>query len=289
MAAAELLDVRVVAAASEQDRLLAFGGLLVEACATCAPRAPFRPCSLSLEDDGVRLVPTDAPPVGYEHARSVDVLVDDWRGVASDVDATTLLERGWMDAHFPTLRRRTTTVEECVREVQLRRVTEEWCLEGFEDGRNASSLGLSVLLALTLRAAWGLDVRVFAAATWAACVGVARRDDATWVLYDPSRTRCNGFDALAARPRAPLHRPPPCSGEFILVRARTVWHVASVGRVYRGVIEAYLFALRRRRRRVSLLSHAWRPLSTADSDVQAILRRCLREERDDDGRQSRKE
>jgi hypothetical protein len=339
MAAAELLDVRVVDD-DEDERTLSFGVLLVEADVACAPRAPLRPYVLELEDDGVRLVPThEEGVVVAESARSVDELVGDWeRTVAYDTavaaaaeaaaadarrkkteaerrDAARrsagaddmvvedvrckalplpppppplLLARGdvlyvdlpWILARFPRLHARAKTVHECVREVQMRRVVAEWSLEGLEHGRNASSLGLSVLLALALGYSCGLDVRVFAASTWAACVGVARRDGA-WLLYDPTRTVCNGFDALAAPPRAPLHRPSPGVGDFVEVLARTVWHLAVVRSVnvkYK-TIDVQVFALKRKRKTFSLHAHVWRPLSTPNSDVGEVLRRCLRAEK----------
>ena len=245
------------------DRLVPYR-VLVDAAARC----------VRLERD------LGTPARVAREASSVDAL--DERALPVDADRR---KRALLRALFPYVVQRMEACEcdgvpgACAAQVQARRLAREWRLDGFDAGRNLSSLGLSVLLALLLQLWSGARARVYVARSRAAVVGVHAGGGAgaPFALYDPAQTTRNAFDVVASTlyyhrahgaAQARLRR-----GMCVEVWCRSMWATAKVLHVDMATETLTVLYLGKTSRRdsVAMRTQLWRTLSP-DSDVGHVLR-----------------
>ena len=182
---------------------------------------------------------------------------------------------------FPMMEKRlqaleTDPLDACLREVYSRRVCAEWSLDGLDTGKNASSLGLSILLAMALGGWAGAQVRVYLGSTRAACMGYRTRDG-RFQLVDPTRTSRNMFD-IQPLPDMSSSSIVVKRGLLLQVLCQTNWRSAQVTRVNPLDRTAEVrFLSNDRRLFISLASHSWRRLARGDNeDTDGVLRTLLK-------------
>ena len=276
-AVAALLDVDVPLDAAPPAALsFAYAVTHVEGAPRCAPCEEVVPYLCRLGPHGV-LLHRDTGGAAATRCTDGAIALD-----ALELDALALeLRRTRRDSvrrAFPALARRLElqhhSATACVREAQARRLVAAWSLEALDVGGNLSSLGLAILLALTLGAWAGARVRVYVGQTRSALLGVWHA--ATYVLVDPTRTVLNAFDVAPALAQLPeggydvrVRR-----GLLVEVRVRKTWHVAQVVAVppdTRCVVVRFLVS--RSCLTLRLASPCWRRLARGnDTDVDAAVR-----------------
>lgn len=171
----------------------------------------------------------------------------------------------------------------CLHEVQARRLAHTWSMDGLDGTSNASSLGLSILLAATLGFWHGARVRVFLARSHAALVGVSNADG-SFLLVDPTRTLKNAFDLSRSLSHttesgysASIYK-----GSAVEVKWRSYWHLATVLNVINSRTVCVLFAdpsLSDRKRMLNLFVDEIRPLaqcgrSLVSTTLIKLMNRC---------------
>ena len=207
------------------------------------------------------------------NARSVDALFECTPGRRPE-----RVRRSDLQRMFPQLFHRLNlyvndAFRACVREVQCRRVAQEWSLEGIDTWTNLSSLGMSLLLAITLSTWCGHRVRVALSRTRAAMVAVDTHDD-TFELFDPTRTLCNFFGASDYLQRVPIVREEIRKGMVLEVRVGVKWYTVVVQSINhaRGQF-GVRFVHSGQRQDFSVHSHTWRRVSDDTSDLDRLVRR----------------
>ena len=150
-------------------------------------------------------------------------------------------------------------------------------MEGFNSGKNLSSLGMTLLLAILLGMWEGCCVRVALSRTRAAMFSVLV-DSNDFVLVDPTRTTFNLFEASDYLMNVPTQHTVVniCKGSLVEVRFGTRWVTA----VVRGVDQAkgqfsVEFVHNLSRSIYSIRSHTWRRVSDETSDLGRIVRLFL--------------
>jgi hypothetical protein len=183
---------------------------------------------------------------------------------------------------FPSLSRRIelqrSEEASCLREVQCRRVSMEWSLESLDGTRNASSLGLSLLLALTFGGWMGARVRVFLGVAKGALFGYW--SEGGFLLVDPAKTVRNSFDMSPFLSPCLESGYDSCvrKGLLLEVKATRMWNLALVLYVERneemGDRAHVRFASSGKERWIPLHSSVWRRVSRdeEESDIDLVFR-----------------
>jgi hypothetical protein len=182
------------------------------------------------------------------------------------------VQRSSLEMFFPLLcsriEARGGTIRACVWEVQARRAVGEWTLDAFDAGGHLSSLGGSVLLALSLHLWVGARTRVFCSRGGGASVGVWDGD--AFVLYHPTWTSSSLFCAFAGTVLPPV----PGVGKAVEVLFRTRWHVGIVRQLRRRLIQVSFDG--GETRWVDAEATLVRPVAM-DDDTDRVVRRFLRD------------
>lgn len=185
-------------------------------------------------------------------------------------------------------------VRAIVREVQCRRLAQEWTMEGLDAGKNLSSLGLSLLLAMLLTGWCGCRTRVAMGRTRAAMLAVWTADE-TFVRVDPTRTLCNLFEAsdYLMRVPTPATTVDVSVGKLVEIRYGTKWLSGVVRGLDRPRGQFTVELLHDRSRHVcGLRSHTWRRVTDdacdLDRHVGALVEWKRKRTRDDEAREAQR-
>lgn len=183
---------------------------------------------------------------------------------------------------FPELTQRISTCNmtarhAIVREVQGRRVCQEWTMEGINSGKNLSSLGMTILLALLMGMWEGCCVRIALSRTRAAMFAVLN-DSNEFVLVDPTRTTLNLLEAsdyLMNVPTSSTVIDLP-KGAVVEVRSGTRWLTAVVRNVDPSKGQFGVEFVHNMSKSIySIRSHTWRRVSDDASDLDRLVRSFL--------------
>ena len=271
MAISSLLTCEIhVDASCPRELTFAFDddGLQCEPSTACGiqPQEQLQPYILRLDTERrcVTLVEdTKTTPMPASDAISVDDVQD----VPYDTKRT---RRGEVQKLFPSLASRLHSLDgtstACFMEVQARRTTVEWSLDGLDSGKNLSSLGMSILLAISLGGWYGARVRVFIGRTRAAALGFWSGDG--FRLVDPVRTNVNAYDVapyVSCLPESGKNNR-IYSGVFVQVPSNGQWRVAKVVRLSGLTPDTYqqmevLFLSTGKKVWISLKAQTWRRLA----------------------------
>lgn len=255
-----------------------FEALHCDTMAACEPDEEVWPYKIKMDETGIRLCKESGGVVRRSsEATSIDALVADEIPVNQG-----LRRRMHIRKFFPNLAGRLAKPDDpsaCVREVQARKAVREWCLSGINDGRNLSSLGLSILLAITFNGWLGARVRVYLSRNRAAVFGYWKDTDFT--LVNPTNSALNAFDLASSM---------TClseSGEDFCLRKNTVvlikkghtWRAASVENIYTDTMSVK-FLINGNRENVALHSHSWQRLARFNNtDVDRVIQNLLKDAR----------
>ena len=194
-----------------------------------------------LEDECVKLVRiSDEPAACASECIPLDTLSDELVARAS-CDPELRAFRTLLSSHFPDLCKRLQcnddrgSVAACVAEARCRfNADDEWSPADLDSGANMGSLGLSVLLSLTLAMWAGVRSRVYVGHRMCACAGMRIGDE--WVLLDCRRTRHNAITlSSSVRLQGVFGKVRKLSrGSVVQVRMRKRWVLAVVRSVCPG-------------------------------------------------------
>lgn len=259
--------------------------MFVEGAAGCAPEESltlYRLCIDAGTKTVMLCVVPGADPVSSSRALSMEAFE------RLDVPfQTSRTRREDLQKLFSELTQRvgvaqTSVFRSIAREVQCRRVTQEWNMHGFDSGANLSSLGLTLLLAILLGGWYGACVRVALSRTRAAMLSVLTASG-SFVLVDPTRTLCNLFgaaDYLTSVP-TPATAVDLTVGAVVEVRSGKKWLTAIVRRVdsARGQFSIEYLGRPQTRGICGTRSHTWRRVSDESSDHDRLVRGLVDQKR----------
>lgn len=227
-------------------------------------------------------------PRSIQGAHAVDVVASSLVPTI-DLDVVGRTRRAMLATTFPRMASRLSAATEdgggsaaedamlqaCLMEARGRRLAYEWTVTGLDEGDNASSLGVSLAVALSLGAWAGARVRVFLdTSSCAACVGVWCGDD--YLLIRPGQSTCNALTVASSLSTPSSQGAPLRRGMLVEVRARQNWQVARVVRVFDGLQTAVVEMLdAQKRTTISLATHTWRRLvKSENTNADRVLLRA---------------
>lgn len=190
------------------------------------------------------------------------------------------IRRAELEVMFPRIMERIRLANEtdlvaCMRELQFRRVSDEWSIEALDSGDNLSSLGMSILLGILLGAYMGCGVRVAMSCTRAATVAVYTTAK-TYVLVDPTRTTCSMFHLSEYLTRIPSTFPDIRKGVLVEVKHSQKWRAGLVQRIDQTTGQIYVqFLTNGHNAVVSKGMQTWRRVSDDTSDLDRLVRNAL--------------
>ena len=260
---------------------LSFGAMHTESATSCIPNEELRAFRVELLPNvGIRLSLDDAIPEMFagDSVQAIDAVL-----LNSVARCETRVCKALLTAVFPKVAQRIQAdknpLAACFREAQARRMAGEWTLEGLDHGSNLSSLGLSIVVAVTLATWIGAQTRVFIGLARGAMLGFWDAHKNGFQLVDCTRSLLNGFDVAPY-----LLRTANCEftfdikkQSFLEVRQRSTWHVAMVISVNRNMQTASVrLLLSGNTITLCLRQHAWRRLArSSETDIDKVLRKFL--------------
>lgn len=161
----------------------------------------------------------------------------------------------------------------CLQEVQRRRVTNEWMLDGIDAGHNMSSMGLVIIMYLLLSKWLGAKCRIAQSRCGAALIAVHTGTE--YCLVDPCRTLFNFF-TLTREISLQNQGTSPVQGMVVEVRQNKQFKIGVVRivDVVRGTMIVQL-GTSESRVAVSIGTHAWRRVGRDTSDTDRVVRPLL--------------